>query len=277
MHENKDEEKENSYNYRNAVLELNASDTRGVEVVRSTIKSFAASKITLKANTHKIIILDEADNMTSSAQQSLRRIMDLYSKTTRFAFACNQVGKIIEPILSRCVILRYQRIPTPAMTARLTYVLKEEKVKVEEEKKLVLEALLFVSQGDLRKALNILETTWVGNGFVNRDAIYKIVDIPHPVIIEKILKACCTAQLWEAIDLLAPLCRLGYSTSDILETVIRILRKTEIPKKYKMAFLIEVAKLKSRISEGGNDSIIQLHGLLAKLCEKAREIHKESM
>ncbi|CAM9780143.1 unnamed protein product, partial [Phaeothamnion confervicola] len=96
--------------YKNAVLELNASDSRGIDVVRNKIKMFAQKKVSLPPGQHKIIILDEADSMTAAAQQALRRTMEIYSSTTRFALACNISTKIIEPIQSRCAILRFSRL-----------------------------------------------------------------------------------------------------------------------------------------------------------------------
>ena len=96
--------------YKEAVLELNASNDRGIEVVRNKIKMFAQKKVTLERGRHKIIILDEADSMTDGAQQALRRIMEIYSSTTRFCLACNNSEKIIEPIQSRCAILRYSKL-----------------------------------------------------------------------------------------------------------------------------------------------------------------------
>lgn len=95
---------------RDAVLELNASDDRGIDVIRGKIKSFAQRRVTLPPGRHKLVILDEADSMTSAAQQALRRTMEIYSHTTRFALACNNSTKIIEPIQSRCAVLRYSRL-----------------------------------------------------------------------------------------------------------------------------------------------------------------------
>ena len=91
-------------------MELNASNDRGIETVRNKIKMFAQQKVTLPKGRHKIIILDEADSMTEAAQQALRRTMELYSSTTRFALACNSSEKIIEPIQSRCAMLRYSKL-----------------------------------------------------------------------------------------------------------------------------------------------------------------------
>ncbi|KAL7670685.1 hypothetical protein ACOME3_005613 [Neoechinorhynchus agilis] len=97
--------------YHTAVLELSASNERGIEVVRGKIKSFAQRKVTLPPRAHKIIILDEADSMTEAAQQALRRTMEVYATTTRFALACNNSEKIIEAIQSRCAIIRFGRLP----------------------------------------------------------------------------------------------------------------------------------------------------------------------
>ena len=102
--------------YQAAVLELNASDSRGIDVVRNKIKMFAQKHVTLPPGRHKIIILDEADSMTTAAQQALRRTMDIHSSTTRLALACNISTKIIEPIQSRCAIFRYSRLSDEEVT-----------------------------------------------------------------------------------------------------------------------------------------------------------------
>ncbi|CAA3009410.1 Replication factor C subunit 2 [Olea europaea subsp. europaea] len=115
-------------NYREAVLELNASDDRGIDVVRNKIKMFAQKKVTLPPGRHKIIILDEADSMTSGAQQALRRTMEIYSNSTRFALACNTSSKIIEPIQSRCALVRFARLSDQEILGRLMVVVAAEKV-----------------------------------------------------------------------------------------------------------------------------------------------------
>ncbi|KAI5443268.1 Subunit of heteropentameric Replication factor C (RF-C), variant 3, partial [Lathyrus oleraceus] len=115
-------------NYREAVLELNASDDRGIDVVRNKIKMFAQKKVTLPPGRHKVVILDEADSMTSGAQQALRRTMEIYSNSTRFALACNTSSKIIEPIQSRCAIVRFSRLSDQEILGRLMVVVQAEKV-----------------------------------------------------------------------------------------------------------------------------------------------------
>ena len=132
--------------FKEAVLELNASDERGIDVVRNRIKAFAQKKVTLPQGRHKIVILDEADrwdlfklllwisiqlsiySMTPGAQQALRRTMEIYSNTTRFAFACNQSNKIIEPIQSRCAVLRFTKLRDIEILKRLREIAKIENV-----------------------------------------------------------------------------------------------------------------------------------------------------
>ncbi|KAH9721787.1 Replication factor C subunit 2 [Citrus sinensis] len=115
-------------NYREAVMELNASDDRGIDVVRNKIKMFAQKKVTLPPGKHKVVVLDEADSMTAGAQQALRRTMEIYSNSTRFALACNISSKIIEPIQSRCAIVRFSRLSDEEILSRLMVVVQEEKV-----------------------------------------------------------------------------------------------------------------------------------------------------
>ncbi|XP_033114329.1 replication factor C subunit 2-like, partial [Anneissia japonica] len=134
--------------YKEGVLELNASNDRGIDVVRNKIKMFAQKKVTLPVGRQKIVILDEADSMTDGAQQALRRTMEIYSKTTRFALACNTSDKIIEPIQSRCAVLRYSKLTDAQVLSRLLEVCEAENVTYTDEG---LEAIIFTSQGDMRQ------------------------------------------------------------------------------------------------------------------------------
>ena len=129
--------------YEKAVLELNASDERGIDVVRSRIKHFAQKKVSLPPGRHKIIILDEADSMTKAAQQGLRRTMELYSSTTRFALACNLSNKVIEAIQSRCAILRYTRLSDVQIAKRVREVADLENIAMNDKG---LEAIVFTSE-----------------------------------------------------------------------------------------------------------------------------------
>lgn len=188
--------------YKEAVLELNASDERGIDVVRNRIKGFAQKKVTLPGGRQKLVILDEADSMTSGAQQALRRTMEIYSGTTRFAFACNQSNKIIEPLQSRCAILRYSRLTDGQIVKRLYQICKAEEVEYSDDG---IAALVFSAEGDMRQAINNLQSTFAGFGFVSGDNVFRVVDSPHPVKVQAMIKSCQEQKIDEALDTLKEL------------------------------------------------------------------------
>ena len=188
--------------YKEAVLELNASDERGIDVVRNRIKGFAQKKVTLPAGRQKLVILDEADSMTSGAQQALRRTMEIYSGTTRFAFACNQSNKIIEPLQSRCAILRYSRLTDGQVVKRLYQICQAENVEYSDDG---IAALVFSAEGDMRQAINNLQSTHAGFGFVSGDNVFRVVDSPHPVKVQAMIKSCQDQKVDDALDTLKEL------------------------------------------------------------------------
>ena len=163
---------------------------------------FAQQKVTLPKGRHKIIILDEADSMTEAAQQALRRTMELYSSTTRFALACNSSEKIIEPIQSRCAMLRYSKLSDAQVLANILAVCKAENVEYSDDG---LEAIVFTSQGDMRQALNNLQSTKEGFGFVKSTNVFKVCDEPHPLLIKEMLDHCMKADIDEAYKVMAHL------------------------------------------------------------------------
>lgn len=194
----------------------------GIDVVRNRIKGFAQKKVTLPQGRHKIVILDEADrwarsntlsqhssnesltiiSMTSGAQQALRRTMEIYSSTTRFAFACNQSNKIIEPLQSRCAILRYARLTDAQVVKRLMQICEAEKVEHSEGG---IAALVFSAEGDMRQAINNLQSTWAGFGFVSGDNVFRVVDSPHPIKVQAMIKACWEGKVDSALETLKEL------------------------------------------------------------------------
>ena len=164
-----------------AVLELNASDERGIEVVRDKIKGFAHQKVNVPAGMHKIIILDEADSLTASAQQALRMVMTEFSSSTRFALACNDSSKLIEPIQSRCAMVRFTKLNDEEVTRRLAFIAQEEGLQMEQQG---MEALVYTAEGDMRYALNNLQATASGfDKHISRENVYKVCDQPHPELI----------------------------------------------------------------------------------------------
>ncbi|KAK4246294.1 DNA replication factor C-like protein [Corynascus novoguineensis] len=250
--------------YKEAVLELNASDERGIEVVRQRIKGFAQKKVTLPQGRHKIVILDEADSMTSGAQQALRRTMEIYSNTTRFAFACNQSNKIIEPLQSRCAILRYAKLTDAQVVKRLLQIIEAEKVEYSDDG---LAALVFSAEGDMRQAINNLQSTYAGFGFVSGDNVFKVVDSPHPIKVQAMLKACYEGNVDSALDTLRELWDLGYSSHDIISTMFKVTKTIPTLSEHaKLEFIKEIGFTHMKILEGVQ-TLLQLSGCVARLCK----------
>ncbi|XP_066551769.1 replication factor C subunit 2 isoform X2 [Amia ocellicauda] len=249
---------------KDAVLELNASNDRGIDVVRNKIKMFAQQKVTLPKGRHKIIILDEADSMTDGAQQALRRTMEIYSKTTRFALACNASDKIIEPIQSRCAVLRYTKLRDDQIMARLLEVVEMEAVPTTDDG---LEAIIFTAQGDMRQALNNLQSTNAGFGFVNSDNVFKVCDEPHPLLVKSMIEHCVSADIDKAYEIIEQLWSLGYSPEDIIGNIFRVCKTFPMPEYVKLEFIKEIGYTHMKVAEGVN-SLLQLAGLLGRLCAK---------
>ncbi|KAF9643457.1 P-loop containing nucleoside triphosphate hydrolase protein [Thelephora ganbajun] len=250
--------------YKEGVLELNASDERGIDVVRNKIKAFAQKKVTLPPGRHKIIILDEADSMTAGAQQALRRTMEVYSNTTRFCLACNMANKVIEPIQSRCAILRYAKLRDTEILKRLLEICELEKVKYNDDG---LTALIFTSEGDMRQAINNLQSTWSGFGFISSENVFKVCDQPHPVIIRSILEACQKSDIDAAMEKTQELWDQGYSAVDIVVTIFRVVKASDkMPEYTKLEFIKEIGWTHMRILEGVG-TLVQLGGLMARLCK----------
>lgn len=250
--------------FKDAVLELNASNDRGIDVVRNRIKMFANQKVTLPRGRHKIIILDEADSMTDGAQQALRRTMEIYSKTTRFALACNASDKIIEPIQSRCAVLRYSKLSEAQILARIQEVCDQEKVPCTDDG---LEAIIFTAQGDMRQALNNLQSTYAGFGYVNSENVFKVCDEPHPLLVKEMLTRCVENKLDEAYHILKSLWDKGYSSHDIITNIFRVCKTHQMPEFLKLEYIKEIGFTHMKIA-AGVETLLQFSGLLARLCLK---------
>uniref|UniRef100_A0A8C9CSK2 Replication factor C subunit 2 n=1 Tax=Phocoena sinus TaxID=42100 RepID=A0A8C9CSK2_PHOSS len=204
------------------------------------------------------------DSMTDGAQQALRRTMEIYSKTTRFALACNASDKIIEPIQSRCAVLRYTKLTDAQILARLLCVIEKEKVQYTDDG---LEAILFTAQGDMRQALNNLQSTFSGFGFINSENVFKVCDEPHPLLVKEMIQHCVSASIDEAYKILAHLWHLGYSPEDIIGNIFRVCKTFQMAEYLKLEFIKEIGYTHMKIAEGVN-SLLQMAGLLARLCQK---------
>ena len=249
-------------NFKKAVIELNASDERGINVVRDKIKRFAQQKIPLPEGRHKIIILDEADSMTSSAQGSMRVTISDYSNTTRFVLACNDSSKIIEAIQSRCTVLRFGKLSSDDIKERIKFVLKNENAKYDEKG---LQAIIDTCNGDMRYALNNSQSCIVGFGEINEENVYKIVELPRPKEIEKIYNFCLNKMFVDAINKFSELYNDGYSCLEIISVFNRLIQENDkIDDKVRITLLKKISEYKMNLIDG-LDSDLQMSGFISEI------------
>ncbi len=251
--------------WRDNILELNASDERGIDIIRSRIKEYART-VPLSDIPFKLIILDEADNMTGDAQQALRRTMELYSRTARFILIANYGSKIIEPIQSRCAIFRFQPLPKERVLERLKYIADKENVKITEDG---LEAIYEESEGDLRKAINTLQSASAIGEVVNADTVYKALGKVTPGEVREMIEAAIKGDLLTARDKLRSLMySYGLSGVDVVKLIHREVVSgrafSDIDNYTRATILDLVGEANYRIIEGADDEI-QLNALLAKI------------
>ncbi len=254
--------------YREHTMELNASDERGIDVVRETVKTFARMK-SIGEIPFKIMILDEADNMTSDAQQALRRTMERYTGTCRFVMCANYSGRIIEPIQSRCAPFRFTYLPREEHDCHLNQIAKDEKVKVSAEG---LDAIFEVCGGDLRKAINTLQAAASLGKPIDAKVVYSITGKAHPADVQKMIKTAMDGNFVEARKQLREMIqKYGVAGSDIIRQIHSEIFRAEIPEEWKIKLVGIVGEVDYRLVEG-SDEEIQLSALLAKLVEAGLEL-----
>jgi replication factor C small subunit len=242
-------------------LELNANDERGINVVRERIKNFA-HLMALNAP-FRIIILDEADSMTSDAQHALRRTMEKYSATCRFILICNYSSKIIEPIQSRCALFRFAPMNDKDAKKYLSNIIKNEKIKVSDE---ALDAIIYVSEGDLRRATNVLQSASISGNEITPDDVYRVTGKAQPQDIVKMIKTASSGGFNDARKMLLELLiKQGLSANDIVKQIHReAIRLKDIKDETKVELVKMIGEVDFRLTEGSNPEI-QLTVLLAQI------------
>lgn len=185
-------------NFNQMVLELNASDDRGIDVVREQIKDFASTRKLFSSGV-KLVILDEADAMTADAQFALRRVIEKFTKTTRFCMICNYVSKIIPALQSRCTRFRFAPLAKQQISSRLSYIIDKEGLssRVTEDGTA---AILRLANGDMRKVLNVLQATASGFDTISAETVYACTGNPPPSEIEAVLKSLLTDDFQKAYE-----------------------------------------------------------------------------
>ena len=252
-------------NWRDNTLELNASDERGIDTIRGRIKDYART-LPLGEIPFKLVILDEADNMTSDAQQALSRTMEMFSRSTRFILIANYASKIIEPIQSRCAIFRFQPLPRDKAIERLKYIASKENVSVTQDG---LEAIWEESEGDLRKAINVLQAAAALDTVVNEDVVYKVLGKVAPKEVREMIALAMNGDFIKAREKLRTLMiSYGLSGIDILKLIHKEIlspRSTlDIDPRLRIELIDLIGEINFRLVEGADDEI-QLNALLAKM------------
>ncbi|MEI7826560.1 MAG: replication factor C small subunit [Euryarchaeota archaeon] len=239
--------------------ELNASDERGIEVVRNKIKNFARTAPV--SAPFKIIFLDEADSLTPDAQSALRRTMETYSMSCRFILSCNYSNKIIEPIQSRCAVYRFTPLALNDVQAQLRYISKEEDVTIGDE---ALKAISYVAGGDLRRAINTLQSAASLKTEIEQETIYQIAATANPKVIKELLCASIEGKLTRALSLLDSLIiEQGLSGTEIVAQIHKALLDLNIDDQLKVQLINGIGEIDFRLSEGANERI-QLEALVAE-------------
>ncbi|CAM9114191.1 unnamed protein product, partial [Ectocarpus sp. 12 AP-2014] len=206
------------------ILRLGSFDERGIDDIRSTVKNFARGRVRTEHNPpiQKLVVLDEADSITPGAFQALRRIMENHSATTRFILVCNNSTKIIEPIQSRCAILRFSRVDDGSVFSRMATICDTAGIKYTSDG---IQALVEVAEGDVRKAINSLFSTSSAFPRVTAKSVYRTCDTPRPATIAGIVDTLRVdpGNFPHACRRMRELCDDGYSTTDIVSTFFKSL------------------------------------------------------
>jgi replication factor C small subunit len=240
--------------------EMNASDERGIQIVRTKIKDYARIAPMGDA-TFKIIFLDEADALTPEAQAALRRTMEKYTHTCRFIMSCNYSSKIIEPIQSRCAVFRFRPLRAEDIKLYLQRIADTEGKKITEDG---MEALVYVAEGDARKATNSLQVAASMGDVIDSNMIYKTASLARPEEVKKLLTSALSGSFAEARNRLDDLLiTYGLSGTDVIKQIHRTIVELPIPDNRKVQLVDKVGEIEFRIVEGGNERI-QLEALISQ-------------
>ena len=243
--------------FRSRVLELNASDERGISVVREKVKTFAMGAVGSAAGVppFKLIILDEADSLTADAQSALRRTMETYSRVTRFCIICNYVSRIIEPLASRCSKYRFKPLDRASMLARLRHVCEGEAVDAPDA---TLDAVLKISGGDMRKAITFLQSaSQLYGGTVRPENVVEISGTLPDKDLERLLAACRADGTFAAVrGAVQAVLAAGYAINVTLERLCdAVVRDATLDGPQKAAVCERIAGAEKRLGDGADEEL----------------------
>ena len=228
-------------NMKRRVMELNASDKRGIGSVRTKIKTFASLAVPPGPVPYKIIILDEADSMTRDAQNALRRVIETHSAVTRFIFICNYVSKIIDPILSRCAKFRFKSLDRASLVDRLKLIAEKEGLEVAGDD--AYETLVDISGGDLRKAITFLQSASI-TGQITTEVLREISGCPNQDQVQNFLRLCVEKRPWNEVEeATVDLVLSGFDLTQVMEMLCQmVITAGDIPEDAKAKVLMKIAE-----------------------------------
>ncbi|WP_411965096.1 replication factor C small subunit [Haloferax sp. YSMS24] len=246
--------------WRGNFLELNASDQRGIDVVRDRIKNFARSSF--GGHDYRIIFLDEADSLTNDAQSALRRTMEQFSDNTRFILSCNYSSKIIDPIQSRCAVFRFSPLGDDAIADQTRDIAEAEGIELTDDG---LDALVYAAGGDMRRAINSLQAAATTGEVVDEEAVYMITSTARPEDIEEMVRSAIDGDFTTARKKLETLIvDTGMAGGDIIDQLHRSVWDFDLDERTAVRLMERIGEADYRISEGANEQV-QLEALLASL------------
>ncbi|MFB6104020.1 MAG: replication factor C small subunit [Halobacteriaceae archaeon] len=250
--------------WRENFLELNASDDRGIDVVRDRIKEFA--RASFGGYDHRMIFLDEADALTSDAQSALRRTMEQFSDNVRFVLSCNYSSQIIDPIQSRCAVFRFSSLPDDAVEEVVRKIATNEGIEITDA---AVDALVYAADGDMRKAINGLQAASVTGGTVEEDMVYDITATARPEEVQSMVEAALDGEFATARATLDELLTdQGLAGGDIIDQLHRSVWEFDISDQDAVYLMDRVGEADYRIAEGANERV-QLEALLAAVALRA--------
>ena len=242
-------------------LELNASDERGIDIIRHKVKDFARTRA-IGDVPFKIIYLDECDALTREAQQALRRTMENYTQTTRFILSCNYSSKIIDPLQSRCAVFRFKLLEEKDVASIIDKISSEEKIKIDDKAK---KALFEVSEGDCRRVENILQSSAAVSKNITEDVIYSLASVARPKEVNEVLNLALENKFVDARKkLLDVMLNYGLSGLDVIKQIQKEILNLDLDNRKKMDLVDKCGEIEFRLTEG-SDQFIQLEALLAKV------------
>ena len=245
-------------------LDLNASDERGIDVIRNTIKDFARIK-TLGNHPFKIIHLDECDSLTKEAQQALRRTMENYAGSTRFILSANFSSKIIDPIQSRCTVFRFKPLAKEEIDEVIDRIVKEEQLTIDKD---AYESLSDITGGDVRRLINILQSCTAIDKKITKDLVYSLVSAAEPKEIKAVLDIAVSGDFINSRNqLLDVMLKHGLSGLDIIKQIQKEIWHLDVSDERKVQLVDKCGEIEFRMVEG-SDEFIQLEALLANFILK---------